>query len=141
MVERSSPRGVRKSISSTVASWRSLAALSRNARRRLSRASASRSTNRPKRSSKLKPTYWLDSSCSRRPSAMPSNQRVELVEGLGHQHRSGLQQAVLVVRRPAEVGVLDRHDLEPLRLVGDRHLVEASLQNGIYAAIRSAADG
>jgi hypothetical protein len=35
--------------------------------RRLSRTSASRSTSRPNRSSKLKLRYWLDSSCSRRP--------------------------------------------------------------------------
>ena len=55
MTERSCPRGARKSRSSTVASCRSLAAFTRNAERRLSRASASRSTNNPKRSSRLSP--------------------------------------------------------------------------------------
>ena len=35
--DRSSPRGVRKSMSSTLASWRSLAALSRRAKRQIGR--------------------------------------------------------------------------------------------------------
>ena len=38
ITDRSNPRGARKSISSTLASWRRLAAFSRRARRRLSRA-------------------------------------------------------------------------------------------------------
>ena len=141
ITERSSPRGARKSMSSTVASWRSLAALRRSARRRLSRASASRSTSKPEAfvEAQAQVLALLELFAqTERHAEQP--QRVEFVEGLVDQHASGLQQRLLVVGRSAQIGMVDRHDLR--RCVDDdRHAVQAVLQDGVDAAVRDATGG
>src|SRR5258708_10822240 len=132
--ERSSPRGCRKSISSTATSWRSAALFIRPAINRFWRNIASRSTSMPSLSSNVRSAYSFDWRCSCSACNMPMNLRAANLSSVGCSSIVFLPCSLLAkVVGSADVFVGDGRFLSVWRW--ERDLVQPVFENGPHAVV------